>query len=192
MPSPFRLLGDYPNATRVQAHTRAFVILSHAELESYLETWASDITSSCELKWKSSSRVSTTLACLVAVAPMRVQVPDKTGSLPAGGFPELHDNAIAAAIADQRERIKKNNGIKESSVLRLFGPLGVPPTALGSTLLPNLTSYGVLRGDLVHQSHKAVKSVLDPETEFDRVMKNILADLTDLDDWLVRCKRAIR
>jgi hypothetical protein len=40
LPDVFDPLGVYPNPTRVQAHTRAFLVLSHAEIEAYLEDWA--------------------------------------------------------------------------------------------------------------------------------------------------------
>ena len=87
--------------------------------------------------------------------------------------------------------IKDNNGIKEKNVLTLFGPLGVPASALGSTLLPNLDTLGSLRGSHAHESAKGVASVLDPETEFKRVT-DLVTELGILDDWFRNYRRIIR
>jgi hypothetical protein len=65
--------------------------------------------------------------------------------------------------------IKDNHGVKEANVLGLFAPLGVPVSALGLTLLPDLDNFGKVRGRHAHLSAKAVQSVLDPETEYKRV-----------------------
>ena len=51
--------------------------------------------------------------------------------------------------------IKNNHGVKEMNVLRLFDPLGVPATAYGATLLPNLESLGQIRGLHAHASIQA-------------------------------------
>ena len=51
LPTAFDPLGNYPKPLRVQAQTRAFLVLSHAELESFLEEWAKDIAQAAEGLW---------------------------------------------------------------------------------------------------------------------------------------------
>jgi hypothetical protein len=89
------------------------------------------------------------------------------------------------------KQISDNNGIKEANLLSLFGPLGIPAIALGTTLLPNLDSLGATRGTHAHQSAKAVQSLVDPETEYKKVM-TLLGDLVVFDEWLTAYKRRIR
>jgi hypothetical protein len=69
--------------------------------------------------------------------------------------------------------------------------LGIPATALGSTLLPSLDSLGKIRGAHAHQSAQAVVNVLDPETEFKRISA-VLTDLVAFDQWLIGYRRKIR
>lgn len=73
LPPSFNALGVYPHSTRVQAHTRAFLVLSHAEIESYLEGWAKEITRSCENVWSSSKRVTKPLAFLLVSISERIE-----------------------------------------------------------------------------------------------------------------------
>jgi hypothetical protein len=81
--------------------------------------------------------------------------------------------------------------VKEMNVLRLFDPLGVPATAYGATLLPNLESLGDLRGVHAHTSSKTVTSVLDPETEYKRI-STVLTELDSFEQWLTAYRRTIR
>jgi hypothetical protein len=191
LPDPFDPLGTYANATRIQAHARAFVVLSHAEVESYLEGWAKEIARASENVWASSGKITKPLAFLLATLAERMEVPVTLAG------PKAKDSAQRLADVSVKlyqkyyKLIKDNNGIKEKNVLALFGPLGIPAAALGSTLLPNLDSLGSIRGTHAHESAKAVPSILDPETEYKRVVA-LVKELEILDDWLAKYKSAIR
>src|SRR5258708_12724498 len=75
LPDPFHPLGQYADAARVQAHTRAFLVLSHAEIESYLEGWAKEIARPAERVWLSSAKITAPLAFLLATLPKRIPLP---------------------------------------------------------------------------------------------------------------------
>ena len=75
LPRVFRPLGDYSSPTRVQAHTRAFIVLVHAEIESYLEDWSQEVTVACETKWDTASRISKPLSCLLSASDKCLQLP---------------------------------------------------------------------------------------------------------------------
>src|SRR5688572_5338225 len=191
LPDPFNPLGSYPNAKRVQAHTRAFLVLSHAEFETYFEEWAKEIARACEIIWTKSQRVTTPLAFLLSWSDERLVPPETLSS------PGAHDSTqrlfeiVAKLFPTFYKRIKDNHGVKERNVLSLFGPLGVPVTAFAPTLLPNLDALGTERGVHAHQSAKAVISVLDPETEYKRLEKLVL-DTAVFDDWILAYKIKIR
>jgi len=89
------------------------------------------------------------------------------------------------------KQINDNHGIKEQNLLALFAPLGIPATAVSSTLLPNLDNLGTLRGTHAHHSARAVTNVPDPETEYNRVTA-LVDELVVLDEWLVKYKGRIR
>jgi hypothetical protein len=184
LPEPFEPLGVYPNSARVQAHTRAFLVLSHAEIESYLEGWAKEIARAAETLWTSSNKVTKPLAYLLATLAERIEPKTKDS-------PQKLADASVRLFQKYYKVIKDNNGVKEANVLALFAPLGIPASALGATLLPSLDSLGSLRGSHAHESAKAVASVLDPETEFKRVT-DLVTELGSLDDWLRKYKTIIR
>lgn len=191
LPPVFDPLGSYPNPELVQAHTRAFLVLSHAEVESYIEDWAKEIARAAEDVWTNSKRIAAPLAFLVATVGERVSEADSLSSQ--GGLGDSHARfsvVVAKTFPIFYKRIKDNNGVKEKNVLRLFAPLGVPSTAFTSTLLPNLDALGAIRGEHAHYSAKAVQSVLDPESEHKR-LEAILRDLLVFEVWLGRYKRTI-
>ncbi|MFN0243472.1 MAG: HEPN domain-containing protein [Planctomycetota bacterium] len=172
----------------MQAHTRAFLVLSHAEIESYLEDWAKDVARACEAVWTKSGRPTKPLAFLLATYVERISVPQKLGK---EDGPQKLAHATKQLFQAYYELIKANHGIKEQNVMALFFPLGIPASAFGSTLLPNLDSLGALRGTHAHLSAQAVASVLDPETQFNKITA-IVGDLKTLDAWLVEYRRSIR
>ncbi|MCA9608100.1 MAG: hypothetical protein KC619_20970, partial [Myxococcales bacterium] len=88
--------------------------------------------------------------------------------------------------------VKDNNGIKAANLVGLFGPLGVPNSAYGTILVPELESFGKRRGDHAHASSTVVLSnVLDPQTEHQRSLR-VVKELGTLDQWLVEHKRKVR
>ena len=191
LPNPFDPLGVYPDSARVQAHTRAFLVLSHAEFESYLEGWAKEIARAAEAVWTSSSRVTAPLAFLLSHLAERIQVPETLAGKSPKDSPQRLADAAVRLFQKYYKQIRDNNGIKERNFLALFAPLGVPASAFGSTLVLNLDALGAVRGTHAHNSAKAVPSVLDPETEYKRV-SSLVTDLAVFDQWLVQYKRRIR
>src|SRR5262249_33749727 len=154
--------------TRVQMHTRAFLVLSHAEIETFLEDSAKSIVKACQTIWDRRKRVSAPLAFLISSVGKDVGRPTPLSSGTAKASRERFEDMMTSLVTDFYKRIKDNHGNKEMNVLALFDPLGVPATAYGTTLLPNLDSLGEIRGVHAHTSGKSVASVLDPETEYMR------------------------
>lgn len=191
LPDPFDPLGVYPNARRIQAHTRAFLVLSHAEIETYLEEWAKDIARAAEVVWTNSQRIVTPLAFLLSWSQERLTIPDAIGtSTSTTGSPRLAE-ITKRLFPAYYKRIKDNDGVKEKNVLNLFAPLGISSGPLAGTLLPNLDALGTIRGTHAHHSVKAVTSVLDPETEYKRIIA-VVTDLAPFEQWLVEYRRKIR
>jgi len=189
LPNPFDPLGVYPNLTYMQTQTRAFLVLSHAELETYFEDWARDLTRASERLWRNSRRVAPPLAFLLAWSAERLRIPQKlTGR--SIGDPHL-EQLTTKLFQAFYTRVNENNGVKEANVLSLFGPLGIDHAAFTAALLPNLDELGAIRGTHAHGARKAVASVLDPETEYQRI-QTILKDLELLEAWLVAYRRRIR
>jgi hypothetical protein len=191
LPEAFEPLGVYPNSARVQAHTRAFLVLSHAEIESYLEGWAKELARAAETTWTTSSKITRPLTFLFAILADRIAIAETLVGPSAKDSPQRLADASVKLFQRYYKVIKDNNGIKEKNFLALFAPLGIPAAALGATLLPGLDSFGALRGSHAHVSASAVASVLDPETEYKRV-SDLVNDLGPFDDWLRAYNAKIR
>lgn len=192
LPPKFDLLGVYQNDQLVRAYARAFVVLAHAEVESYLESWAKAIAQAAEKTWQGSSRVTTPLACLLATEAERLTVPHSLAGTNTKDVPTKLSEEVARVFERFYKRVKDNNGIKESNVNALFGPIGLPSSALGATLVPLLEYVGSLRGTHAHLAATAVvQSALDPETEFNR-FSQLVSELEVLDGWLMAYKRTVR
>jgi hypothetical protein len=201
LPDPFDPVADYSASDRIQSLTRAFLVLCHAEVETYLEDSAKDLLGACDKVWRKSKRIPSPLAFALAIYCIRsggdkrggkkISVPDKVNASRTVDAPDALDSQLQSALTDMHSRVKRNHGVKEANVLNLFYPLGTPFSAFGSTLLPNLNSFGALRGEHAHKSQRSVRSALDPETEYKRVV-NLVEDLRSLDSWLANARRRIR
>jgi hypothetical protein len=191
LPDPFDPLGNYADSNKVQALTRAFVILSHAELESYFEGWAKELAGAAEKVWKSSQRVTAPLAFLLATVGDRIIVPQSVVGPNAKDSPERLAGVVEDLFRRYYKSINEINGVKEHNILSLFAPLGIPAIALGSTLPPSLDSLGSLRGTHAHHSGIAIQNVLDPQTEYNSIAA-LLQELLLLDQWLVSYKKRVR
>jgi hypothetical protein len=190
LPDPFDPLGSYPDETKVQAHARAFLVLCHAEFESYVEGLAKEITRSSEVLWNTSRKASVPLQFLFVTRAQKLVVPEKV-SAGASDIPQRLADELVKVFQNFYKEIKDNNGIKEKNILALFGPLGISSASFGATLLPNLDSFGFLRGTHVHHSIHAIGTPLDPESEYKRAV-DLANDLLNLDGWYLQTKRKIR
>lgn len=180
LPDPFDHLGQYPEQDLVQARTRGFMVLGHAELESYFEGWAKDIVRASEDLWRKKGTLSEPLAFLL------ITIAEGTGAATLVDPVASREKIIAKVFLKYYNQIAENHGVKEVNVGQIFAPLGLfPSTVFGSTLLPNLTAFGVLRGTHAHQSVRAVQSFLDPQTTYN-TLTALIEELRPVDDWLVQ------
>jgi hypothetical protein len=193
LPEVFSATGVYANSNRVQAHTRAFLVLSHAEIESYLEEWAKEIARKTEDLWILSGKLSEPLAFLVAALGKPLGVPTNISTPGVKDVRARFEEASLKYLPEFYSIISENNGIKEHNVAQLFGPLGVPTVAFSPDLLLKLDNLGARRGTHAHRSAKAaaVIHMLDPKTEYDFIV-DVLKSLQAFDAWLVNFKRSIR
>src|SRR5260370_41101655 len=109
LPSVFNNLGVYPDSDRVQAHTRAFLVLSHAEVESYIEEWAKDIARASEEIWKKSRRIPLPVAFLLNWTDTRLRVAETLSAAIVGTL--RLDDVLQRAFQDYYDTIKKNHGV---------------------------------------------------------------------------------
>lgn len=191
LPPVFDPLGTYPDGPKVQAHTRAFVVLCHAEVESYLEGWAKELARAAESTWTNAKRATLPFTHMLATLAQRIDLPVSFQVQNARDGPQRLEEEAVKLFQRYYKLVRDNNGVKEHNVLSLFGPLGVPSIAYGTTLLQSLDAFGSARGTLAHQSVRSVQATADPETEFNKI-RALLVELEVLDTWLAAYRRQIR
>jgi hypothetical protein len=186
MNAEIRLLGKtylnfgarpFGNYTRRQmSAAAAYTIFCHAEFESFLEGWAVTFTDFADSNWKAkqATRPLTHLCTFHEGRKELSSVPSK----------DVWNEMVDKAIRQHRAVISQNNGIKESNVCKLLGPIGFDVTKIDTVLLADLSAFGTVRGDHAHQSHRLqIGKIFDP---FDRQSKAnaLLTLLEDLDNEL--------
>src|SRR5260370_2096206 len=142
LPKTFSPIGQY----HIREHdlARAYVLLAHAEIESYLEDRGRDIAALAEKRWKATGTNSKVIRSMVTFHNHVKNEPwkpfDKTPA------------KITSALKGYGRLIKNNHGIKETNVCRLLFPIGLDYRILNVTWLANLDSFSSVRGSLAHLS----------------------------------------
>jgi hypothetical protein len=177
LPEAFSPIGQYD--VREYDLARAYVLLVHAEIESYLEDRARDVADTAEKRWKKKGSHSNVIRSVFGFHSHTKNEPwkpfDKTPA------------KIQSALNSYATLISNNHGIKEANVCRLLFPIGIEYRSLNATWLINLDSFGSFRGSLAHLSSIKTQQPVDPETEFKRVAE-IVKGLRSLDRKINRLK----
>lgn len=147
------LTGSYTEAE--YDNMRAFRLLSHAEIERYVEALVESslarMTKTISL-WKAAGTTSTLVDQIV----------------------EYTDKYLRS------ELIKKNHGVRKDNILSLLRPLGINGTQLDNVWLETMDAYGAIRGGFAHNSQRATRPV-DPLTEQNLLYQQILPELKKLE-----------
>jgi hypothetical protein len=194
LPTPFDPTGSYPDDVLTRA--LAFRVLAHAEIESYVEDRALDVSRSAIKHFKTVGEVRRALLALVAFSGLTLEKPPETIAAPQPNQERAWqartrlDEKLSAAVNAFDHAVRHNHGIKEPNVLGLLLPVGVAADALDPLLLANLSAFGEKRGLAAHSSTIIAKTrqPLDPESEYKLVMK-LLLDLAQLDVLLDACMK---
>ena len=169
-----RPMGNY--TPRQLTMAAAYTVFCHAEIETFLETWAKEFVDFADAQWK-NGKATRILVHLCTFHEGRSNL----NSVPAK---DIWNEVIWKVFNKHRAVIRGNHGIKESNFCELFSPIGLNTTLVDNVLLNDLTAFGTLRGDHAHNSHIAtIGTTFDP---FDRKNKvqGILNLLSVLDGQL--------
>jgi hypothetical protein len=164
------LTGRY--SARQKDHTKAFLLLVHAELESYFEDRARTLVTNAEARYQSKGICTPVLSRLLLY---HNAVKEELGP--------VSPNAVSKAINYYLDHLGKNHGIKEKNLLTIFLPLGIGHAQLDAQLVAACNQLAQKRGQFAHASFKTHQQV-DPKTERDNIRLNILPELKSLEKRL--------
>ena len=175
LPKRFLSSGQYKE--EVITRTVAYRVLTHAEIEEYLEDRSRDIALRAVKAWKERSKASKTLLALIAFSGMTMEKPPSSMSpeqpSQAGQWDEKIklSKKIDLAMNVFHSVLNNNNGIKEENILRLLLPIAVDCGQLDTVLVADLNSYGFSRGLVAHKGLGSYRTTeqIDPKEELKKV-----------------------
>lgn len=167
LPTTFSLTGRYNR----QQHdfTKAFLLLVHAELESYFEDRAKKIVLNAQARYQRTGTCSPVLSRLLVY---HHATKDELGPVSA--------QSVTKAINYYLDHLDKNHGIREKNLLTIFLPLGMSHAVLEAQLIAACNQLSIKRGQFAHASFKTHQQI-DPKTERDNIKVNILPQLRSLE-----------
>lgn len=167
LPATFSLSGRYTR--RQHDLTKAFLLLIHAELESYFEDRARKLALTAQARYQRTGICTPVLSRLVVY---HHAAKDELGPVSA--------QTVEKAVNYYCDHLDKNHGIREKNLLTIFLPLGISHANLETQLIAACNQLSQKRGQFAHASFKTHQQV-DPKTERDNVRKNILPELKNLE-----------
>lgn len=186
LPKQWDPTGSY--SERKLDRARAYRILAHAEIESFIENILIDIVDREFQKWRNSKIPNYVMICLMTASAFEWQ-DNEMESLDLGAInpPTIKkdddsiNEVMERSLNQYRTMVEKNNGIKRANLKRLLMPVGITLSELDQTWLNDMNSFGSKRGVVAHKSRLTVTVPVDPKTEKVTV-DNLLQGLKDLDD----------
>ncbi len=160
--------------------TKAYCVLSHAEIEAYFEDIVYDLVSRAFNEWENDNSLVSPVIFHLAINYNNVEwkKKDKKTIPPYSTMVSKSYHYLTNSI------IKGNDGIKEKNLKKLFSPIGFE---INDALQNMLNALGSNRGDIAHNSSSKLKNKLnkhiDPVTQ-EKEIKQILKALGDFDNAL--------
>lgn len=138
----------------------AFKLLVHAEIEDWIERYATDQIIDLEKRVKQAAQLRSSARLITLAALFEITLPL---SLP---FDEAKLRAqFTATLNCARMFIKDNNGIKSGSFCKIAAICGACIDEIDTALVQALNSYGTARGMVAHKSAQRATSLLAPSAE---------------------------
>lgn len=142
-----------------QDQLRAFKLLVHAEIESYIENSVQEVLNKCINEWETKKRVNPPLLFLIMFSSSKFEANNQYLT---------REKRINQILTSFKSVISSNNGIKERNILKLIIPLGINYSRLDDTWLTTIDSYGSSRGEVAHNSF-SVQRQLDKNSELNNL-----------------------
>jgi hypothetical protein len=156
---------------------RAYRILTHAEIEYFLEELTKDIIAKAIRHYNAAKKPNRILKALRQTFSTRIELTAAT------------TDPYTEAAGQQQKSIKSNHGLKEQNIRSLFLPLGLDYTLLDTTWLGVMNSFGENRGKAAHSSFR-VYTIPDPVSEHNQILQ-VRNGLAKLDENLVSLRNCV-
>ena len=174
-----RIDGNYTK--KEQDLIRSYVLLSHAEIEAFLEDKAKEKVRKALSNWN-VSRIKSN--CLKSILSFTGNEIDFENDPNAKNLQYRINKTIAHYM---NSVVDKNHGVKEKNILKILLPLGIELSDIDQTWLSVMESFGSTRGSIAHSSLQ-VQNRIDRNSELERINLQIVPELTNLDELIKKLK----
>lgn len=151
-----KLSGNYTKEE--QDKIRGYLLLIHAEIESFFEERVESKVNTAFRKWQIKRQKSNILLSVMAFRNDEISYAPFRNNKDIEARIEKAKNSFTHFIRVQ------NHGIKEENILNLLLPLGIEESQIDNTWLSTMENFGKSRGRLAHSTAKT-QQPLDPITE---------------------------
>jgi len=173
---PSKINGNY---TKKESDLiRSYVLLVHAEIESYFEDIAENKVLKSLNKWMSNRQKSNCLLSVMAFCSAEINWDNIQNA-----NKEKLDFRVNKVVRHYIDRLDKNNGVKAKNIRNILLPIGVEEHELDETWLNIMDSFGATRGMIAHSTIR-VQTPIDLVTEKNNINQNILPEIQRLDELL--------
>lgn len=166
-----------PTTITSQYKLQSYRLLSHAEIEFYIETLLLSKVKIEKKKFDQHGIISNCISHLFAYN--KCDLPGTASRLTEISSKNDIEYRINRVVNNYEILVKRNNGIKEVDIIPLLVQVGIDYTQINQTLLNNLSSYGKYRGDTAHNSTK-IQQLINPRDEIE-IVQQIISELNSID-----------
>lgn len=178
--------------SHLSTKAKAFIALSHAEIEEYIENRSTSIENNAINAWKRERKVGISLLSLMIFFPKR-EDNETTGfssNLPNDKLIKRliekleHYKYLDREIDNVnnlfRDKVDKNHGIQSIKLFSLLIPLGLKIDVFDELWIQEVESLANDRGQIVHKSRYSISQPINPRDKFEQVYKILYGrDLTN-------------
>lgn len=177
---PHQFKPDDNYTSKEIAHAIAFCVLTHAEIEAYLEDRVLEVALYAKDSWSRYQKITLPFACLLAFSGQKLEEPP--ASLSSQKLKSLEDKFSDIFLNFKDNITNKNHGIREKNIIQLLLPIGIRSNQIDETWLQEIDNFSRRRGNFAHQSAtKKMQQVQSPEIEYNFVFRLIYGYKTPKD-----------
>lgn len=172
LPKVRQTTGDYSRQEIEKLH--ALILLSHAEIEAYLEKIALDLVDIAETKWNNNRVINSTLNSLILFANKISRLHETKQN---DDTADPIEACVKISLRNYRECVKNSNGITIKDIYNLLVPVGFTPSMFEATTLVSLGELAGKRGRIAHSTHRvSAQTAINPfdeATQIDAIIEAI-------------------
>lgn len=158
-----------PISQTSQLFIDAYLVLVHAEFESYIETCINNKIDNDLIKFRTSHQLTKSLASCAAFSNKQHNPSQDLTSALSNSF----ESILNENVNQLHDTIDKNHGIKQYNIVPLLTKIGFDFNSVDHTEFLELDNFGKVRGDIAHKSIgiRAPVTITDEELRIQRLLK---------------------